>query len=64
MKNIVLILLITACGLFHPTEMQAQTNSDAKVPTGIEIVTKLEKPKKADKFDEKNLAGYLLVYFN
>jgi hypothetical protein len=29
-------------------------------PTGIEIVSKLEKPKK---IKEKELAGYLLVYF-
>ena len=30
-------------------------------PTGIEIVSKVEKPKK--KFNEKDLSGYLLVYF-
>lgn len=33
------------------------------MPTGIEIVTKLEKPKKNPKLKEKDFAGYLLVYF-
>ena len=32
-------------------------------PAGIEIVPKLEKPKNARKLEEKDYAGYLLVYF-
>ena len=31
--------------------------------TGIEIVPKLERPKNARKLEEKDFAGYLLVYF-
>ena len=41
----------------------AQTKPDTKPATGIEIVPKLEKPQKSNKFKEKDLAGYLLVYF-
>jgi hypothetical protein len=33
------------------------------LPTGIEIVTKIEKPKGSMKYKEKDLEGYLLVYF-
>jgi len=45
------------------------SNSSAQEPTaslastGIEIVQKLKKPKNTQKFKEKDLAGYLLVYF-
>lgn len=41
----------------------AQENNASTATTGIEIVQKLEKPKNAQKFKEKDLAGYLLVYF-
>lgn len=41
----------------------AQEPTAAIAPTGIEIVKKLEKPQKSAKFNEKDLAGYLLVYF-
>jgi hypothetical protein len=41
----------------------AQEPKVAIAPTGIEIVQKLEKPQKSAKFNEKDLAGYLLVYF-
>lgn len=41
----------------------AQEPSSSLSPTGIEIVQKLEKPQKLAKFNEKDLAGYLLVYF-
>jgi hypothetical protein len=40
---------------------QGYTGSD--MPTGIEIVQKLERPRHAKKFKENDLAGYLLVYF-
>jgi len=36
---------------------------DSANPKGIIIVPKLEKPKKASAVKEKDLAGYLLVYF-
>ena len=32
-------------------------------PTGIEIVTRLEPPVRAHPFQEKDLAGYVMVYF-
>lgn len=35
----------------------------ASRPTGIEIVPALEKPKNARRLEEKDMAGYLLVYF-
>jgi hypothetical protein len=41
----------------------AQNPAASKVTTGIEIVSKLEKSQKLAKFNEKDLAGYLLVYF-
>lgn len=41
----------------------AQETTASVAPTGIEIVQKLEKTKKLAKFKEKDLAGYLLVYF-
>ena len=41
---------------------QSPANGAAtNTPTGIEIVSKITKPKK--KFNEKDLSGYLLVYF-
>jgi len=41
----------------------AQTLPAAMRPTGIVIVPTLEKPKNARKLEEKDMAGYLLVYF-
>jgi hypothetical protein len=41
----------------------AQIPTTDVAPTGIEIVQKLERPQDAPKFNEKDLAGYLLVYF-
>ena len=40
----------------------AQSVDSVKRP-GIEIVSKLDKPKKAAAIKEKDLGGYLLVYF-
>ena len=51
-------LMMLMSGLFLTGNIYAQ--NDVK-PTGIEIVSKLEKP--ATKFKEKDLSGYLLVYF-
>ena len=52
-----LLLVINA----YTQNPQAQAAPEA--PTGIEIVAKLEEPESNLKFDEKNLSGYLLVYF-
>lgn len=57
-----LIVLFFFLGLVTlNSSAQEPTTSLAK--TGIEIVQKLEKPQKSAKFKEKDLAGYLLVYF-
>lgn len=63
MKRNLNILLYVACGLFIANKSFAQQSKATIAPTGIEIVQKLEKPKSATKFNEKDLAGYLLVYF-
>lgn len=63
MKKFFLTTLIAAFGFLTTVNGQPQPASETKAPTGIEIVQKLAKPKKAKKFNEKDLAGYLLVYF-
>lgn len=62
MKNICSCMLLIALGLFVSVKASAQEKAQAP-QTGIVIVPKVEKPKKASKFNEKDLAGYLLVYF-
>jgi hypothetical protein len=60
-KSYLLPILIVLCMM-----AKAPVNAQEKNPspeTGIVIVPKAEKPKKAKKFNEKDLAGYLLVYF-
>jgi len=59
MKRINCLLALIITGLLCIEKGYSQNN---QVPTGIEIVPKLEKPKKW-KFKEKDLSGYLLVYF-
>lgn len=62
MKNNYLSLLFMAFCLSIFTGSFAQEKlSDQQ--TGIVIVQKVEKPLKAKKFNEKDLSGYLLVYF-
>ncbi len=56
-----ILLFFFSCLVTLNTSAQEPTASFA--PTGIEIVQKLEKPQKLTKFKEKDLAGYLLVYF-
>ncbi len=63
MRKILSTLIISGFALLSVTKGNAQTNAEAKAPTGIEIVKKLDKPRKADKFDEKDFAGYVFVYF-
>ncbi len=52
------IALINLSAAFSQAPVSATT---PPAPTGIEIVSNLDKPKK--KFNEKDLSGYLLVYF-
>jgi len=61
MKKRFFIALFVALALFITNTGFTQT--DSVIRPGIVIVPKLDKPKKADKFNEKDLAGYLLVYF-
>lgn len=63
MKNIVYCLSLLLSGLFLVQNAYPQNTQATAVPTGIEIVSKLEKPKKSPKLKEKDFAGYLLVYF-
>ena len=61
-------LIATMASMPKTSAAEPQTASSASLastnrPTRIEIVTKLEKPKNARKLEEKDFAGYLLVYF-
>ena len=40
-----------------------QANTEPPLPTGIEIMPTLEKPENARKLEEKDFAGYIMVYF-
>lgn len=60
MKTIFLFFILATISLFFSEKSWAQEKSP-NAPTGIKIVQKLDKPKK--KFSEKDLSGYLLVYF-
>jgi hypothetical protein len=63
MKNIICLSTLVLLGLFLVKNVHSQTGQVPTVPTGIEIVAKLDKPKDHLKYNEKDLAGYLLVYF-
>jgi hypothetical protein len=56
------LIVIILLGALVTTHAFAQSNDSNNRP-GIVIVPKLEKQKKAVKFNEKDAAGYLLVYF-
>ena len=55
--------ILALVGLYLVTFLQAQGAQTPIDSTGIKIVSKLDKPKGKAKFNEKDLAGYLLVYF-
>jgi predicted GH43/DUF377 family glycosyl hydrolase len=65
MKVIKLSALLTAVaawvGIGNAAEPGPSTSVRPK--SGTEIVTRLEKPTRAGKLDERDMAGYLLVYF-
>jgi hypothetical protein len=77
MKNVRICILFTCLGLLIALEglVEAaaqpqigrgtlmQGNSGTVHQTGIEIVSKLEKPENARKLEEKDYAGYIMVYF-
>ncbi len=62
MNNIYLFLLIGFINIAAINTSFAQEQPSEQAP-GIKIVPKLESSMKPKKFNEKNLAGYLLVYF-
>ena len=55
--------LFAVLWLFATCETLAQTSPSSSLSSGMQIVKQLEKPGKNQKFNEKELAGYLLVYF-
>jgi hypothetical protein len=74
MKRIFLSILFILLGFIMTIEAIAQppqnrrggfmqANTEPTRPTGIEIVPKLEKPENARKLEEKDFAGYVMVYF-
>jgi hypothetical protein len=62
MRNTYLLWALTVLFALPTVNVFAQEKTPS-TETGIVIVPKAEKPKKARKFSEKDLAGYLLVYF-
>lgn len=62
MKHYYLFLLIGLMSITVTSTGFSQDTTAAPKPS-IKIVPKLEKPAKQKKFNEKNLSGYLLVYF-
>lgn len=63
MKTQFYSFVLIVLGLFQVKTSHAQNATPATAPTGIEIVAQLEKPKANLKFNEKDFAGYLMVYF-
>src|SRR4051812_12321291 len=61
MKRIFFKAVLICTGLFTATHSFAQQTPAVKPTNSIAIVSKLEKPK--TKYNEKDLGGYLLVYF-
>jgi hypothetical protein len=63
------IVLVGLAGSVAPLRLQAQGASPATGaatparPTGIVVSAAIDKPKGARKLEEKDMAGYLLVYF-
>jgi hypothetical protein len=58
--NLLFLIGLLCFTLISPVYSQEK---DAAQKPGIKLVSKLEKPAKQKKFNEKNLSGYLLVYF-
>lgn len=55
--------MLPVLGLLLVSKVHAQEVQPPQVSTGIEIVAALEKPDNNQEFNEKDYAGYLLVYF-
>ncbi len=63
MKHIFIFTLLTAAGLLIADKSNAQTEQQTSGTPGIVILPALEKPANDRSFEEKDMAGYLLVYF-
>ena len=63
MKSKSLFLLLVLAGVMLTDSMFSQLNPVSPISKAIVIVPALEKPSKTPKVKEKNMAGYLLVYF-
>ena len=61
MKNKFCHLTLVLLGLLLVKYASSQNGQVPMAPTGIEIVTQLQKPKNHQKLNEKDLAGYLLA---
>jgi hypothetical protein len=62
MKHTKIVIAVTAV-IFFMGNGFAQSNATAPASTGIEIVSKIERPKNNQPLANKKLSGYLLVYF-
>lgn len=63
MNNICRHLTLVLLGFLLVKNAYSQDTPTVTAPTGIQIVPQLDKPKNNQKFNEKDLGGYLLVYF-
>ncbi len=63
MRRLFFCVLFTTMGFLVTNDGFSQANQAPAAPTGIEIVPSLGKQFKNKKFNEKDYAGYLLVYF-
>ena len=63
MKQLFFQILLISTGFLIGNKSFTQSGSIDTIPGGIYIVPKLEKPKKIPALNEKDLGGYLLVYF-
>jgi hypothetical protein len=60
---VVVGLVVAAEGLMPQAAAPRQATPAAARPTGIVLAAAIEKPRGARKLEEKDMAGYLLVYF-
>src|SRR4051812_25391255 len=59
----VVALLAAGVGAASLIKAAAPARSGVTPPTGMELVDHIEKPTGARKLEEKDFAGYMLVYF-
>ncbi|MGV3704720.1 MAG: glycoside hydrolase family 43 protein [Arcticibacter sp.] len=62
-KYLKTLCVIVTIALFTSDSSAQSIDRASTAPTGIKIVSNVQKSKKSPPFDEKKLNGYLLVYF-